>query len=89
MAMQDGIIILRVVVALFENLLGQIDFEFENLIGILLAELKMAFDPATKASKKKEGKETPSNYISMILQTIATAFTYNASATFAIIEKNN
>ena len=74
---QDGVMILRVVIALFENLVGQIDFALPNLVGMLLAENKVAFE-----------SESPPNFRSMILQTLAMAI-YNSNATtLAIFEQN-
>lgn len=53
---QDGVTILRVLIALFENMPGQMESALPTLVGMLLAELKMAF----------EG-DSPSNYRSMLL----------------------
>ena len=53
---QDGVTILRVLITLFEVLPGQINDALPTLVGMLLAELKMAFE-----------NDTPSNYRSMLL----------------------
>jgi len=74
--MQDGIIVLRVLIAIFENLPGQVEAALPTLVGMLLAELKVAFE-GTK----------PKNFKSMLLQTLAMAL-YNSNATtLAIIER--
>ena len=74
---QDGVTILRVVIAIFENLLGQIDHALPHIVGMLLAELKMAFE---------EGANCPKNYKSMLLQSIAMAIFNSNSTTLRIIE---
>lgn len=72
---QDGISTLRVLISIFENLPGQIEQAMPMLVGMLLAELKMAFEGSS-----------PSNYKSMLLQSLSMAL-YNSSATtLAIIE---
>ena len=81
---QDGVTICRVLIALLENHPGRLDEQLENLVGILLAEIKIATD-----GDQKEQAKTPSNYTSMLFQSIATAFYNNASITFQVIEKNN
>lgn len=53
---QDGISTLRVLISIFENLPGQIEQAMPMLVGMLLAELKMAFEGSS-----------PSNYKSMLL----------------------
>ena len=53
---QDGVTIMRVLIAILENLPGQIDMALPNLVGMLLAELKVAFEGST-----------PKNYKSMLL----------------------
>lgn len=72
---QDGVTILRVLIALFENMPGQMESALPTLVGMLLAELKMAF----------EG-DSPSNYRSMLLQTLSMALYNNGTATLSIIE---
>lgn len=69
--------ILRVVIALFENLVGQIDFALPNLVGMLLAENKVAFE-----------NDSPPNFRSMILQTLAMAMYNSNVTTLAIFEQN-
>ena len=74
---QDGIVILRCLIVIFETLTGTIEQALPTLVGILLAELKMAFE-----------SESPKNYKSMLLQTLAIAI-YNSPATvMGIIEQN-
>ena len=53
---QDGITVLRVVIAMLENLPGQIDHALPLLVGMLLAENKVAFESVC-----------PPNYRSMVL----------------------
>lgn len=53
----DGIVAMKVVIALLENMQGQIDQYFERMLEILLAELINA------NNQKKPAK----NYVSMIL----------------------
>ena len=65
---------LRVVIAILENLPGQVDHGLPMLVGMLLGELKMAF----------EG-QTPNNYKSMLLQSLSMALFNNNSATLRII----
>lgn len=69
--------ILRVVIAIFENLPGQIDLALPHIVGMLLAELKMAFDSEVSC---------PKNYKSMLLQSIAMAIFNSNSATLRVIE---
>lgn len=68
----DGVSVLKVVVALFENMPGQIDAILPNIVGMLLAELQVIL-----------GKKKPVEiYKSMILQCLALAFFNNANVTF-------
>ena len=73
---QDGVTILRVVIALLENLPGQIDFALPQLVGMLLAENKVAFE-----------NETPPNFRSMVLQSLAMAIYNSSLTTLGIIEQ--
>ena len=68
--------ILRVVIALLENLPGKIDFALPKLVGMLLAENKVAFET-----------ETPPNFRSMVLQTISMALFNSNLTTLTIIEQ--
>ena len=52
---QDGVTATRVLITIFENLSGQIDGALNMLVGMLLAELKVAFEGSA-----------PSNYKSML-----------------------
>ena len=65
----DGITILRCLIAIFESLPGMIEQFLPILVGILLAELKMAFESTNTK-----------NYKSMLLQTLAMAL-YNSPVT--------
>ena len=72
---QDGVTILRVVISLLECLPGQLNDAMPSLVGMLLAELKNAFE-----------NSVPSNYISMLFQCVSLAI-YNSNAlTLSIIE---
>ena len=64
-------------ISIFENLPGQIDSALPTLVGMLLAEIKIAFE---------QGAKTPKNYQSMLLQALAMAL-YNSNVqTLGIIE---
>lgn len=52
----DGIVAMKILISILENLKGQIDVALPHLIGVVLAELKNGLD-----------KKSPKNYISMIL----------------------
>ena len=54
---QDGIFAMRIIITLLETYPGMINDTLPSLVGILLAELKKAFDE----------EHTPSNYRSMLL----------------------
>lgn len=73
---QDGVTVLRVVIALLENLPGQIDHALPLLVGMILAENKIAFET-----------ECPPNYRSMVLQTISMAIYNSNVTTLRIIEQ--
>ena len=66
---------MRIVISIFENLPGLIDQALPMLVGMLLAELKVAF----------EGK-TPLNYKSIILQSLAMALFNSPATVLGIIE---
>jgi len=68
----DGICALKLIICIFENLPGRVDFAMNNLVGMLLAELH------TEVNKSKP----VSSFLSMLLQTIAVAFFNNADLTF-------
>ena len=70
--------ILRVLIALLENLPGQLDESMPQLVGMLLAELKMAFE-----------NQSVSNYRSMLLQAMSMALYNNSQLTLTIIENEN
>lgn len=71
----DGVTIMRVVISIFENLQGMIDNVLPHLVGMLLAELKLAFE-----------NSAPKNYKSMLLQTLSMALNYNSASVLQIIE---
>jgi len=73
----DGIIAMKILITLMENLPGQIDAALPQFVGMLLAELKNAVE-----------EKAPKNYISMILQAICVSFFNNCAATLQIIESN-
>lgn len=75
----DGMVVLKVVTTIFENLQGQIDHALPNFVGMLLAELQVLL-----SAKKPVVK-----YQSMLLQALALAFYNSAQVTFAACEKNN
>lgn len=77
---QDGIAIMRAVIAIFENLPGQIDIALPTIVGMLLAEIKLAFE---------NGAKVPRPYQSMLLQSLAMALFNSNAATLAIIENEN
>lgn len=52
---QDGVAIMRALIAIFENMPGQINNAMPHLVGMLLAEISVAFQ-----------NPTPSNYKSML-----------------------
>lgn len=54
----DGIIAMKIIITLMENLPGAIDHALPQFVGMLLAELKNAFESDPQA---------PKNYTSMIL----------------------
>ena len=70
---------MRVAISIFENYPQQIDAAMENLVGILLAEVQLAFSTSG----------VPKNYRSMVLQAVATAFYNNSAVTFGVLENNN
>lgn len=72
---QDGVTILRVVIAIFENMPGHIDSALPHVVGMLLAEHKIAFEHSS-----------PKNYKSMIYQALSMALYNNSVATLQIIE---
>ena len=78
-AKDNGIIGLKIVISIFENLPGQIDTLLNNFVGILLAELSVIL------TRKKPDQ----TYLSMLLQALAVAFYNSAIVTFGICENNN
>lgn len=76
--MCDGVSVLNLVIAVFENLLGQIDAEVPALLEILISELQFLETNKERISYKK--------YKGMVLQAFAMSFNYNAALTFQILE---
>ena len=72
---QDGIFAMRIIITLLETYPGMINDTLPNLVGILLAELKKAFD-----------EETPPNYRSMLLQAFSMCFYNNSQITLQTVE---
>ena len=73
----DGIIAMKIIITLMENLPGMIDHALPQFIGMLLAELKNAVESDPKA---------PQNYTSMILQSLSVCLFNNCTACLSIIE---
>ena len=68
----DGIIAMKIICALMENLPGMIDAALPQFVGMLLAELKNALESDPKA---------PKNYTSMILQSLSVCLFNNSVQT--------
>ena len=75
---QDGISAMRLVMTILEKFPGMIDDSLPNLVAIMLAELKKAFDEP----------DTPPNYRSMLLQAFSMCFYNNCQITLQIMEQN-
>lgn len=73
----DGVSIMSLMVAIFENMQGRIDSDVPTLLGFLIAELEFLGTVDSKALKFK----------SMILQALAMCFSYNAALTFNFLEQ--
>jgi len=74
----DGVVCLKILISIFENLPGQIDNLLNSFVGMLLAELNVLL------TKKKPDQ----TYLSMLLQAHAVAFYNNAVVTFGVCEQN-
>ena len=68
----DGIVIMKVVIAMLENLKGRIDEALPYVLKICTEELQR--------------KKMPKNYRSMIIQILSMTFWYNSILTFQIME---
>ena len=77
----DGIAVISLAIALFENMPGMIDKEFPKLLAYLASELKF------KQSLQKE--TVTSYYESMLYQAFSMAFVYNAELVFRWMENEN
>lgn len=68
----DGIVIMKILIAMLENLQGKIDEAIPYIIKICMSELGE--------------KKVPKNYRSMIIQVLCMCFWYNNALTFSILE---
>lgn len=75
-AYTDGVFIMSLIVAIFENMHGRIDADIPVLLGYLVSELEFLSTVEAKALKFK----------SMILQALAMCFSYNSALTFSVLE---
>ena len=71
----DGIVIMKVLIAMIENLQGRIDEALPYIVNICVGQLNLD----VKTSK---------NYVSMVLQTISMCFWYNSPLTFQVLESH-
>ena len=70
-------LVLHLFIGLLENLPGQIDQALPGMLGMVLAEIKLAF----------EAKFCQPSYISMLFQVYATALYNNSVATLQMTEQ--
>ncbi|CDW76775.1 UNKNOWN [Stylonychia lemnae] len=70
----DGIVIMKVLIAMLENLKGRIDEALQYILKICIEELA--------------GKKIPKNYRSMLIQVISMTFWYNSALSFQILEQS-
>ena len=68
---------MRIILTILEQFPGRINDTLPNLVAIMLAELKKAFD-----------EETPPNYRSMLLQAFSMCFYNNSQITLQTMEQN-
>ena len=73
----DGVTCLNLLVVILENMQGMIDNELQTIVGIIVKELDFV-----------RGRKQANGYRSMCLQTLASAFTYNAQLTFQCLGEN-
>ena len=74
--MLDGIVMMKVIIAMLENISGgRIDEALPYILKICVEQLGLP------------GKVTK-NYLSMVVQTLAMAFWYNSALTFQILEQS-
>lgn len=76
--MLEGIAVMNLIIALAENMMGQIDQEMLSLLQILVNELKFCEENNTKINFTK--------YKAMVLQAISMCFNYNAPLVFQFFE---
>ena len=72
----DGIVAMKVLIAMLENLTSKIDDVMDSIITLCLSELQFLDDK----------KKVPKSYQSMIIQTISMSFHYNPLLTFQLLE---
>ena len=70
----DAIMGMKLLVTMVEALPGKLDDVFQNIIGVIVQELRLAITE---------------NYKSMLVQAISMTLYYNPEATFSILEKGN
>ena len=75
---QDGLSAMRIIMTILEQFPGRINDTLPNLVAIMLAELKKAFDE----------ESTPPNYRSMLLQAFSMCFYNNSQITLQTMEQN-
>lgn len=78
--MIDGIVVMKILIAMLENLKGQVNEALPYIIKIAMTEL---------TTVKKGDKKIPKNFRSMIVQVLSMCFWYNSALTFQILESNN
>lgn len=76
--MCDGVSAINLIIAVFENLIGQIDAEVPMLLDILLGELQFLEARKDSINYKK--------YKGMVMQAFSMCFNYNAGLTFQVLE---
>ena len=73
--MLDGVVVMKVLIAMLENLKGRIDEALQYILKICIGQLQLE-------------KKPPKNFTSMVIQTIAMAFWYNSHLTFHLLEES-
>lgn len=74
----DGIVIMKIIIAMLENLQNRIDEAMPYILRICVNEL----------NSRGTGEKIPKNYLSMICQTLAMTFWCNCQLTFQLLEQN-
>ncbi len=75
--LQDGVVAMKVIITMLENLFGKIDEALPLIIQMVVQCLQECAN-----------EKTPPNYLSMLLQTLSMCFWYNTTLTFQILEQN-